>query len=452
MENPDKDELLEFCNSENYQMLSPQQRAECSMVYSDGSSIQYEEMEKIAQQKRNSELFRSLPYDVFANLIIEGGDIKGRDLIAMCISDPVINEKCNNRDGEIFRQLLLRDHQLEVPQNITVNQLRDLYMKYSYGQVYRYGPKRSGPKNKNPENYLRRLELNFEAVDISYNEDALYVITKNGDVYTNKDVYFKARRFTPKNILEFDSKIGLYKFVNIKNAKQVLTAENNIFVLTKSGLVYALGDYPYISFEEKPSTFSQIPDIDRVIQIALDKKRIYFLRYNGKVYSKLIGDRKVDNPSVVKENLRNITSLVSNTKSNSISKNVIFAINGDGDLFYRKLGQDTFEIDPMFKNVDKVVVDNQIKIVINSDGEAFTSDKFSAPGSYVEKIEFPEKIKYVDMSFHRTVIVTQKGEVYVRFVQKSVPDKFEDYTKIEEIRNAVKAVITNNFASVHILT
>jgi alpha-tubulin suppressor-like RCC1 family protein len=56
----------------------------------------------------------NLPYDIFVYLIMTGR-LTGKDLLAMCVSSPAINEKCNHRDQELFRNLLQREFGVALP-------------------------------------------------------------------------------------------------------------------------------------------------------------------------------------------------------------------------------------------------------------------------------------------------------------------------------------------------
>lgn len=76
----------------------------------------------------------ALPYDVFVYLI-EVGELRGKDLISLCISNSVLNQRCNYQDQNLFRRLLKRDYNLEAGSNP-----RAEYIKASKWRVYSMGP------------------------------------------------------------------------------------------------------------------------------------------------------------------------------------------------------------------------------------------------------------------------------------------------------------------------
>lgn len=51
----------------------------------------------------------NLPTDVFYQLI-DSGNVSGKDLVSACVSNPQINAKCNSRNEEIFRRMLLKNY------------------------------------------------------------------------------------------------------------------------------------------------------------------------------------------------------------------------------------------------------------------------------------------------------------------------------------------------------
>lgn len=52
--------------------------------------------------------FRSLFHDLFRKLIIDN-NIRGKDLISLCLTDKLLSEKCIYRDEDIFKYLLAED-------------------------------------------------------------------------------------------------------------------------------------------------------------------------------------------------------------------------------------------------------------------------------------------------------------------------------------------------------
>jgi hypothetical protein len=77
----------------------------------------------------------SLPYNVFMNLIMSG-EIQGKDLISLCNSSPLINEKCNKafigKNGENVPQFIFYALLKKLGINLTGrNDYRNLYVKVS---------------------------------------------------------------------------------------------------------------------------------------------------------------------------------------------------------------------------------------------------------------------------------------------------------------------------------
>lgn len=74
----------------------------------------------------------SLPYHVFLNLVLNG-DLKGKDLINLCNSSPLINEKCNRS--------FIKETGETIPQFLFYNLLRkmnaDIGLRENYRDVYK---------------------------------------------------------------------------------------------------------------------------------------------------------------------------------------------------------------------------------------------------------------------------------------------------------------------------
>lgn len=74
-----------------------------------------------------------LPTDIFNKLILDN-NVKGKDLISLCVSNSNINEKCNWKNQQLFRHLLRRDYDIDEPNNP-----RDLYSKVAMAKIYLFG-------------------------------------------------------------------------------------------------------------------------------------------------------------------------------------------------------------------------------------------------------------------------------------------------------------------------
>lgn len=54
-------------------------------------------------------LLAKLPYDIFVKIILDNKEIRGKNLLSLCLSSEDINAKCNHRDQDLFRRLLESD-------------------------------------------------------------------------------------------------------------------------------------------------------------------------------------------------------------------------------------------------------------------------------------------------------------------------------------------------------
>jgi hypothetical protein len=91
------------------------------------------------KQKTNLTYLEYLPYNVLVNLVMTG-NIEGKDLISLCVSSPLINEKCNkafNAEGKVIPQYLfyLLLKKMGFPLEGITN-YRDFYVRYSQEKVF----------------------------------------------------------------------------------------------------------------------------------------------------------------------------------------------------------------------------------------------------------------------------------------------------------------------------
>lgn len=79
-----------------------------------------------------------MPYDIFLYLI-EQNDIRGKDLISLCLSSAKINDKCNNKNQLLFRRLLERDYNIVLPEQLENYDARQEYIEQSSLKVWTFG-------------------------------------------------------------------------------------------------------------------------------------------------------------------------------------------------------------------------------------------------------------------------------------------------------------------------
>jgi hypothetical protein len=114
--------------------------------------------------KQDLTYLESLPYNVFMNLIMSG-EIKGKDLISLCNSSPLINEKCNKafigKNGENVPQFIFYALLKKLGINLTGrNDYRNLYVKVMQNLPFL--------------TLQKKIELAFEQLDnLHYSEDVM---------------------------------------------------------------------------------------------------------------------------------------------------------------------------------------------------------------------------------------------------------------------------------------
>jgi alpha-tubulin suppressor-like RCC1 family protein len=79
------------------------------------------------------EKWLALPTDVFYQ-IVETQELKGKDLISLCLMNYSLNQKCNSRNEELFRRLLLKDYGI-----VSDNEHRTKYVEWSKTRIWTFG-------------------------------------------------------------------------------------------------------------------------------------------------------------------------------------------------------------------------------------------------------------------------------------------------------------------------
>jgi hypothetical protein len=110
---------------------------------------------KVEEPPKSQEItyLESMPYGVFLNFIL-AGDIQGKDLISLCNSSPLINEKCNkefNAEGKVIPQYLF--YILLKKMNVPVTDIKMDYRTFYKNVIF----------NKSFDSLKKKLEILDEA-------------------------------------------------------------------------------------------------------------------------------------------------------------------------------------------------------------------------------------------------------------------------------------------------
>jgi hypothetical protein len=126
----------------NFNKLTPEQIQE---VYRTilASGLTKDDISNILRSSNSKEIsyLESLPYNVFSNLILTG-EILGKDLIALCNSSPLINEKCNQSftgiDGKVIPQFLFYNILKKMGINLDTPDMNETILKIGgYREFYK---------------------------------------------------------------------------------------------------------------------------------------------------------------------------------------------------------------------------------------------------------------------------------------------------------------------------
>jgi hypothetical protein len=117
----------------NFKKLTPTQ---IQQLYKTilASGLTKADISKILKSKNvQSTYLEAMPYDLFLNFVLEG-DIQGADLISLCNSSPLINEKCNKAftaEGKVIPQYLfyILLQRMDLPKLTSNMDYRTLYKK-----------------------------------------------------------------------------------------------------------------------------------------------------------------------------------------------------------------------------------------------------------------------------------------------------------------------------------
>jgi hypothetical protein len=93
-----------------------------------GEIIIYPNQVEKASLNRDLGVLKPLQQNDMMFILIQKGDIKGKDLISLCVSDPEVNKLCNAKLD--FKYLLKRDYNATAPQGVNP---REHYVKLSTG-------------------------------------------------------------------------------------------------------------------------------------------------------------------------------------------------------------------------------------------------------------------------------------------------------------------------------
>jgi len=123
-------------------------------------------------------LWSLLPHDVFIKIIEDNG-LRGKDLMSLCVSNPVINQKCNWKDQELFRRLLLKEYGVQSEGNHRKN-----YLKHSKERVWYI-------VHSTDHYTIRGLEVEEDMLGVSQLSPILEVVQLVTDVH---NIYARDRK------------------------------------------------------------------------------------------------------------------------------------------------------------------------------------------------------------------------------------------------------------------
>ena len=91
----------------------------------------------------------NMPYDVFKMFILENTQLGGKDIIGLCNTNGLMNNKCNSRNGDLFKNLIMRDGYLnhlgsvqvikEHLNSLTIEDLRKFYSISNTSRLWALG-------------------------------------------------------------------------------------------------------------------------------------------------------------------------------------------------------------------------------------------------------------------------------------------------------------------------
>lgn len=162
-----------------------------------------------------------IPYDLFLYLI-ENGNIQGLDLINLCISNPIINEKCNSRNQQLFRRLIFKKYNIELNKKYNARKFYEnssrIYADITPFEIIIYD--RYGEKNyettiigeRKVRNFLRNSINGFIIEHLAdYSEDFVNMMKKiNNPMHDDILALYNKIEETPyhKKTSEFDKNIN----------------------------------------------------------------------------------------------------------------------------------------------------------------------------------------------------------------------------------------------------
>jgi alpha-tubulin suppressor-like RCC1 family protein len=158
-----------------------------SSIVIDGFPLTQEQRADLESRIDFFKSWTSMPTDIFY-LLVEREKIYGKDLISLCLADPLIDEKCNSRDQELFKRLLSKQFDISIPKNP-----RQEYIALSASKIYTFGSNSDGQLgNGNVQEGLKQLRpepiVGFEGIlQVSCGSDYTAFLDIKGRVWTFGD-------------------------------------------------------------------------------------------------------------------------------------------------------------------------------------------------------------------------------------------------------------------------
>lgn len=199
----------------------------------------------------NALTWARLPYLAFLN-IIENGPLRGKDLISFCVSNPDINNKCNNKKQHLFRILLQKEHGV----NYNVDNPRDLYLELSRPRIFTFGDGRDGQlghEDATPRAFPTEIEGFKDIEQISCGGGHTAFINALGEIFMFGNGDYGELGFDTETLLVPT------QIPNVKNAKQVSCGGFHTAVIDHKDDFFLCGNPRRLEVDRKYNLFAWVP-------------------------------------------------------------------------------------------------------------------------------------------------------------------------------------------------
>lgn len=325
----------------------------------------------------------NIPYDVFLQMIMTN-DIKGQDLISMCISIPVLNRKCNERNQLLFSKLLQKEYNIQ--NNPTP---RETYSKLTMPSLWVVG-EYGMYSNSSPLN-ISQFHPNITTLSVGY--AGLAIIDFNGVASIwKKPLNYKGTRET--------------LYFGKRRIKQISVGPNIIGIIDDAGLAAMVHS----------NTLEELPEIMGARGVSCGETHGMLIDKEGQLWK--FGQR----PSFYGEMIPGLTGI----KQVSCGKNYDICIDSAGQLWINGLSPSNiqtsqFTMIPNFKGVKQVSAGPRHCIFLDNEDRAWafgdnTHKQLGLPDLYVYDITLipnAPKSKFVACAPYHTMFLAVDGTTWV---------------------------------------